>query len=232
MAAPETPEMGLIDPVAFRAVPTYGTGAARVPRIDQDHAHAGLGRLVRDTAPKLAKRPSVARTTLRPSNRPSLADPGQILQRECLTGRARLGNQFLADAVVDIPLEPRLTTGVFPEPPAGATGVRFLESLAVLKTALAHLSYLRAAIGGAVGVGRQIDHAQINAQDAGRFVRGGIGLRLRDVQGERAVALPPPAPPHSVGGGTGGAPRRSSNSCRTDGGAGTRPAPIARSPVP
>ncbi|HMP43192.1 MAG TPA: hypothetical protein PKA05_22645, partial [Roseiflexaceae bacterium] len=119
-------EVRLINPVGSLAMAAHGTGAAGVARIDRDHHHSGQCGFVCQQAPKLTKGPRMARTALRPSNRPPLADPGQILDGECLTGRACLRNQLFADAVVDIPLKARLTAGLLPEPPASAAGVHDL----------------------------------------------------------------------------------------------------------
>ncbi|MCG8348645.1 MAG: hypothetical protein MI924_12810, partial [Chloroflexales bacterium] len=117
MAAREATKMGLFNAVRFRAMATHGTGPTGVARIDRNHPHTCLLGFVREKAPKLAKRPTLAHTALLPLNRDSRADVRQILDSACLTARACLGNQLFANAVVDIPLEARLTAGVLPEPP-------------------------------------------------------------------------------------------------------------------
>jgi hypothetical protein len=89
MAATETPEMGLINPVRVLAVAAHGTGAAGVARVNRHHQHTGLCRFVAQNAPKLTKGPGMARTALCPSNRNPLADLRQILDGECLTEIAR-----------------------------------------------------------------------------------------------------------------------------------------------
>ena len=144
--------MGLFNAVRFRAMATHGTGPTGVARVDRNHPHTCLLGFVREKAPKLAKRPTLARTTLLPLNRDSRADVRQILDGECLTARACLGNQLFADAVVHILLEARLTTGVLPEPPAGAAGVRFLKPLAVREPALADLLDVRPAVRRTIAI--------------------------------------------------------------------------------
>ncbi|MCG8353365.1 MAG: hypothetical protein MI924_36835, partial [Chloroflexales bacterium] len=189
MAAPETTEMGLIDTVGFRAVAADRTGPTGVARVDRHNTDACLGSFVGEKAPQLPKRPGVARTALRPSNRGSRADVRQILDGECLTGRACLGNQLFADAVVDILLEARLTAGILPEPPAGTAGVGLLKPLTVGAAALADALDIRPAVGRTVAVRSQVHDPHVNAQKAGWRVGYGGGLRLRDVQAEPSVTL-------------------------------------------
>ena len=181
--------MGLIGSVPLRTMATHRTGATGVARVNRNDPHTCLLGFVRKKAPKLAKRPTLARTALRPSNRYARADPGQILKRDCLTGRACLGNQLFADAVVDILLEARLTTGVLSQPPAGAAGVGLLKPLTVGAAALADAADIRPAVGRTGAVRSQVHDPQIDPQEAGWFVGRGVGFRLRDVQAEPSVTL-------------------------------------------
>src|SRR5262245_17305884 len=80
MAAREATKVGLICSIPFIAMTTHGTRAAGVARVDKDHAHACLLRLVADKRPQLPESPGMAHTPLPPSNRYSLTDFGQILQ--------------------------------------------------------------------------------------------------------------------------------------------------------
>jgi hypothetical protein len=156
MAALETSEMGLINSIGLLAMAAHGTGTAGVARVHRNDLHACLRSLVGDKAPKLAKGPGMARTALRPSNRDSLADLRQFFESECLTGRACLRNQLLADAVIHISLKARLTAGVLPKAPAGTAGVGLLQLLTLLETALPDRLYLCAAIGLAVAIDGQV----------------------------------------------------------------------------
>ena len=127
--------MGLRTAVRFVAVTTDRAGARGVARVNGDQHHPGLRGLVAQKGAKLPKGPTVAHPSLLPSNRGSLADLGQILDGECLTGHARLLDQLLADAVVHIALEPALRAGELPQTPASAARVGLLESLAMRMSA-------------------------------------------------------------------------------------------------
>ncbi len=181
--------MGPIGSVRFLTVTTYRTGTGGIARVNRDQHHPSLSRFVRKKAPKLSKGPRVTRTALRPSNRDSLADLRQILDGECLTGRACLLHQRLADAVVDIPLESRLFSCVLAEPPAGAARVGGLEPLAVLEPALAYPLDIRPAVRLALAIGSQVHDAQVNAQEAGWLIGLRTGFGLRHVQVKLPVTL-------------------------------------------
>src|SRR5688500_8741719 len=111
-----TVKMGLISSVAFIAKATGRTPSRCVARVNVDHAHAGELCLVADKRSQLIECPGMAPGTLwvplPASNRDSLPYPIQVFERECLTLRARLLHQRLADAVVCIPLKAMFSPGV------------------------------------------------------------------------------------------------------------------------
>ena len=61
--------MGLFNAVRYRAVAADRTGPAGVARVNRNDPHTRLLGFVRKKAPKLAKRPTVARTALLTPNR-------------------------------------------------------------------------------------------------------------------------------------------------------------------
>ena len=70
--------MGLFNAVRFRAMATHGTGPTGVARVYRHNTDARLGSFGGEKAPQAPKRPGVTRTALRPSNRDSRADLGQV----------------------------------------------------------------------------------------------------------------------------------------------------------
>jgi hypothetical protein len=188
MAAREATEMGLIGPVAFIAKTTDCAGTGCVARVNIDYAHARKLCFVADKRSELPKSPGVARTTLLASNRSSFSNALQVFERECLTLRACLRNQRLADAVIYIFLKAVFAPSVLAQSPAGAARVCQLQAAAMLEPTIPKKPDIRAAVCLAIRVGGQIHDAQVNAQIAGRFIRGGRGLRLGDAQIPHIVA--------------------------------------------
>ncbi len=174
--------MGLIGPVAFIDRPAHCTRAAGAAWINVDHSHARLRGFVADKRPELPKRPGVARTTLLASNRDSLPNPVQVFEHECLTLRACLQHQRLADAVIDVFLEAVLTLGILAQPPARSASIRQLQTAAMIITPLPNSLDLLPAVGLAIRVRGKVHDAKIDTQVASWLIRSGRGLRLRDAQ--------------------------------------------------
>ncbi len=128
--------MRLIWPVTLLAVATHGTGTRCVARVNVDHAHARLCGFVANKRPQLPESPGVARTTLRASNRTSFPNPFQVFERECLTLRACLRNQRLADAVVRVFLKAVFSSRIPFQPPASAASVCQLRAAALVVSPL------------------------------------------------------------------------------------------------
>src|SRR5205823_13881644 len=131
-AALDTGEIGLRTTIAFVTAATHGTGAAGVARVNVDHAHARELCLVADKRSQLPESPGVARTTLLASNRSSFSNALQVFERECLTLRACLMHQRLADAVVRVFLKAVLAPGILAQSPASAACVRQLQAAAMV----------------------------------------------------------------------------------------------------
>ena len=182
MAAREATKMGLIGPVAFIDRPAHCTRAAGAAWINVDHSHARLRGFVADKRPELPKRPGVARTTLLASNRDSLPNPVQVFEHECLTLRACLQHQRLADAVIDVFLEAVLTPSILAQPPARSASIRQLQTAAMIITPLPNSLDLLPAVRLAIRVRGKVHDAKIDTQVASWLIRSGRGLRLRDAQ--------------------------------------------------
>jgi hypothetical protein len=182
IATRDTEEPILSLAIGLLTMPTGTTSTAGVARIDQNHAHAFTSRLVGHEQSQLVKGPTRALPALRASNRDSLPNTLQVFKCECLTLLFGLVDKPLTDLVVDLALKPCLFPGKLAQPPASAAGIGLLEPLSMLKASLAHLPYLCAAVLLAVRVGRKVDQAEINADNAHWFMGRRIGLRLRDVQ--------------------------------------------------
>jgi len=177
-----TVEVSLIGPITFIAVAAHRAGARCVARVNKHHAHARELRLVADKRSELPKCPGMVHPSLLPSNRYSLANLCQILQSDCLTGRVRLTDQRLADAVIGVLLKAVLTSCVLAQSPSGSAGVCQLQTTAMVVSPLPNRLNLLPAKSLAIRVSGEIDDTQINAQVADWLIRSGSNLRLRDAQ--------------------------------------------------
>jgi hypothetical protein len=122
----------------------------------------------------------MAHTSLLASNRDSLAYPCQIFECECLTLRACLRYQRLADAMVGVFLKAVFTPSILAQSPARSAGVCQLQSSAMLIAAFSNALNVCTAVGFAIRVSRQIDDAEIDAQVATWLIALRRGLRLGD----------------------------------------------------
>lgn len=88
--------------IGFVNVTASRTGAAGVPRVNQEYRHANPLGFVGHERTKLEERPTVQGCPLRTTNRDPLADAPQIFQGNRSICVFRFGNQFFTDAVVGV----------------------------------------------------------------------------------------------------------------------------------
>lgn len=94
-----TGEPRLTRAIGLLAVPTGGTGAARVARVHEDDRDTSKARLVRDERPQLIEGPGVQCCPVAAPNGYPLPNPLEVFQRDSATCALSLGNDLLADDV-------------------------------------------------------------------------------------------------------------------------------------
>jgi len=97
-----TGEFGLRQTIGFVYVTTSGTGAARIPRVNQEYRHANPFCFVSHERTKLEEPPAMQGCSLFATNRNPLAYSAQIFQGNCSICVFRFSNQFLAYTVVGV----------------------------------------------------------------------------------------------------------------------------------
>ena len=78
------------------------------PRIDRDERHTGELRLVLHERPKLKERPTANPGSLLLAKLCPVANPLQVFHSDPASGVFSLGNELLADLMIDVPAKPRL----------------------------------------------------------------------------------------------------------------------------
>ena len=96
-----------------------------------------------------------------PANRCPLSNPRQVFERECLAGHDGFVDQRLADHVVGMGLEPRLTPPHAADAALGVTGADFLEAAPPEMGAVAYGVHQGPGEMRACAVGSEIDNAQV-----------------------------------------------------------------------
>src|SRR4030088_125219 len=146
-----------------------------VPGVHQDDRHPGERRLIGGEPSELGERPGVRVRALRLPNRYPAADPAQVLELDPAVGAFGFADDGLADHVVDVPGEPGLPAAPLAQQPLRGLGSLGLQPLAELPVAGPDGTDRLAAVGGAVGVGGQVDDAEIYPEP---FSRLGAWRRL------------------------------------------------------
>ena len=88
--------------IGFVNVTTGRTGAAGVPRVNQEYGNACTFRFVGHESTKLEERPTMQSCPLRATNRNPLPNAPQVFQGNRSICVFRFGNQLFADAVIDV----------------------------------------------------------------------------------------------------------------------------------
>lgn len=181
-----TGEFGLALSVAFRYMAAAVAGPRGVAWVYEHHRDASSLRLVADERSELSKTPVVLSCPLPFSNRHPVAYPGQIFQNNRGLRVFGVLNKTLGDAVVYPSLKARLFARHAFEATLGAFAARRLIGLArrVAPFALGFNGLAR--VGVAIGVGGQVDDAQIDANKPFRVYR----RLLRRLHRHQQIKLP------------------------------------------
>lgn len=150
--------------IGLLTVPTGGTGAARVPGINEDHRDTGRLRFVGDKGPQLPERPGRKRRSLWLSRPYPLANVRQVLQRYRALRAFSSGDDLFANLVVLMALKARLFAAALPQPPPGRLGALALQPGAGAAVPAAGAEDQGAGVLVPVRVGGNIDDAQVHAE--------------------------------------------------------------------
>ena len=164
-------------PVGLGDMPAGGTGARSVSGIDKNHQDTGKSRLVLDEGAKLMERPGMMDATLSLANRYPVADTLEILKSDTAPGAFGLRDQSLANRMVDVRGETGFLVTALLQESFGGLGAFGLQPLPEFCMTLPQAVDLTAGIAVAIGVGSDIDNAEVNAEP----VLGIIGGRFRHV---------------------------------------------------
>ena len=158
-------------------MPTSGTCARSIPRIDKNHQDTGKNSLVLDEGAKLMERPGMMDTTLSLANRDPVTDSLEFFKSDTAPGAFGLRDQSFADRMVDVRGKTEFLALTFLQEPLGGLGSLGLQPLPEFSVTFPQAVDLTAGIAVAIGVGSDIDNAEINAEP----VPGVIGRRFRHI---------------------------------------------------
>jgi hypothetical protein len=165
MVTHDTTELGLAFAIAAFGMPTCATSLAGVGRIDKRYWHTCSLRFVADKRSQLAEGPIAMSRSLLPCNPCPRSDALEILKDKRTLRAFGFSNQPLADVVIGIFVKAPLATSELTQAAFGRLRSDLLERLTAHQIPLAAALDLLARKRFTVAVGRQIDNAQIDAQD-------------------------------------------------------------------
>lgn len=181
-------ELGLTSTIGFIAVPASRTSTAAISRVNEYNRDANAPSLVHDKLRQFVERPiAYLPAHLSTESRCSLANTGEVFERDCLSRyKCRLDDCF-TDVVVD-PLRETadLTANLFERAPCTATTIA-LKSTTVLSTALTAVRNAIAGITVAVAVHSYVDDAEVDAENAVNLDQWRVGNANGRKQVERSV---------------------------------------------
>lgn len=157
------------DEAALRAGPR---GVAGVNRHDR---HARQSRLVLKEEAELMETPSVVCSPLGLANRDPRADALEVFQGEAASGVFGLRNQTLGDLMVDVASEALLFAAAFTKQPFGRFGSPGLELGPQFCVSAAQAVDVPARVDIPIGIGGDIDDAQIDTEKPFDLIDVGVG---------------------------------------------------------
>ena len=175
--------------------PAGGAGAGGVSGVHQDHRHPGESCFVADKTAELVEAPRVVLSPLALPNPDPLAYPLEVFQGDSPIRALGLQHHLFADAVVSVPAKQGLLAPpLLEESPAGV-GALALEPSPELGVTLPQAVDRAAGVGLAIGVGQNIDDAQVNSQHVLGFQQGQLlhvhhHVEVKGLIPERQVGLP------------------------------------------
>lgn len=153
-------------PVSFVDVAALGTHSGSISRIHQHDLHPSDLCFIGDKLPELVERPRTLAAALRLSNRGPIEDAFQIFEGNLSLGVLGLSHQFLGNAMVCIGSESILVPRQTLEMPLGGSRAAGLQILAKLRGLAAHPLNVGTGVSFTVGIDRDVDDAEVHAEDA------------------------------------------------------------------
>lgn len=188
-ATSRTSKSGLVRPVGPVNVAAGRTGTRGIARIDKMNLHPCKLSFIGDELAELPERPFAVARSLGLVYRYPVADPGQLFERQVAAGVNGLGHQLLADAVVGIGFEPAFSPAHLLEPATAGLGADPLKPAPASFVMPAGGFNLGPAVLVAIGIGGQVDDAQVHADHLVPFGQGRLWQIDGRVQKKRAVAV-------------------------------------------
>lgn len=163
MPTHDTAERSLRPAVGLLAMTAHGTGTAGVARVNRNHWHPRLSRLVADKLAQLSEGPIAVSCPLRcPFSPGPLTNTCQFFDGNRPLRAFGFGNEPLADLMVCIFLKSALPTRQLAQSPFGRLRANRLQRCPTVGIPFALAVYLLARVDLSVAIGCQIDDAQIN----------------------------------------------------------------------
>lgn len=156
----------MIGTVALIDTTAYGAGTRGVARVNRDDRHACEGGFVLDKLAKLVERPVRVSCPLLAPNRYPVTDTLEVFEGDPAPGVLRGLHDTLADAVVGVCLVALLLAGYLAELALGRPRPLALEVAAAVLVLAALVFNLLAAVLLAVAVCREVDDAEVDAEES------------------------------------------------------------------
>src|SRR5713226_5305794 len=168
-------ETRLREPIRPIDVPAGQARLRCMAGINQHDWHPDTRRLVLHEGAQLSECPVGVARSLPPSNRNALADALEVFQSNSSTGVFGGAHQRLADAVVRVALEACLLPAQGLEFVFGRASLAALQVAAAVDERAPLLFNARATVDGGIGVGGDVDDAQVNTEKVLHIRRRNIG---------------------------------------------------------
>lgn len=163
--------------VALINTTAYGTGARSIMWVNRNYGHTGQPSLVLDKGSKLEERPVMQRSSLGATQPYPPADTLEVFKSNPATGVFRAGHDAFADRVVGIRSKPVFLAGQLLEASARRLRALALQPGAQATMAITHVVHGVTTVNRPVAVRREVDNAQVHAQEfAYVFGRGFLHL--------------------------------------------------------
>ena len=156
----------MVGSISFINITANGASLRGVGRIDERYRHTGQLRLVREECAQLCKRPAMQRSSLRLASPYPKADARKFFQGNPAPGAFSLLYDAFADAVVHVGSEASFFAGQLLEATLGRFGAFLLQTLAQATMAMTDIIDVLGGVYLAIGIGGNVDHAEIDAEEA------------------------------------------------------------------
>jgi len=161
-------------PVRLGAVPAFGTGLARVRRVDGHQQHPSKRCLVLEEGTLLEEGPAMQTCSLSASGRYPVANTLEILQGNAAAGAFCLLHESLADPMVDVSPETSLSSGNLPELPLRRPGPSSLQVASAVGVGTPDAVDIVARVDLSITVGGEVDDTQVHTEEVVRLDHGAL----------------------------------------------------------